>query len=256
MWERITFLPLINDHPECIRNVRTFGSGHFAFMRYIIAILVLVSAANIKAQLLDSIGLFLKEEPRVVVKADMRGSFISNRNVRIAGIKIGYEHAQRFQYGLGYSFLLTPVQKLREVPGQGLISTRLRIGYINAYVDYAFYQRGNWEVRMPVQLGVGSGSVIYKDLEGHKRKLLRTGLVIYEPAMTVQYRFLKYFALGGGIGFRFAIRTHQSLDEQITAPIYMFGLKVFFGEIWSKLKGTDQSWEPAVGERELYTVLP
>ncbi|MBP6311474.1 MAG: hypothetical protein WAR83_12425 [Flavobacteriales bacterium] len=208
-------------------------------MRYLIAILILVSALNIKAQLLDSIGLFLKEEPRLVVKADLRGSFISNRNVRIVGVKVGYEHGHRFQYGLGYSFLFTPVQQVREVPGQGAITTRLRIGYIAAYVDYAFYQRRNWEVRIPVQLGFGSGSVIYKDTEGRKRKLLRTGLIIYEPAMTVHYKFLKYFAIGGGLGFRLAIRTRDSLDEQITAPTYMFGLKVFFGDIWRAVQSSE-----------------
>jgi len=208
-------------------------------MRYIIAILVLASAPNIKAQLLDSIGLFLKEEPRIVVKADIRGSFISNRNVRIVGFKIGYEYAHRFQYGVGYSFLFTPVQQLREVPGQGLIDTRLRIEYIAGYVDYAFYQRRNWDVRIPVQLGFGSGSVIYKETDGRKRKLLRTGLIIYEPAMTVHYKFLKYFAIGGGIGFRLAIRTHDSLDEQITAPVYMFGLKVYFGDIWRSIQSAE-----------------
>lgn len=172
-----------------------------------------------------------------MAKLDMRGSFISNHQVRIAGIKVGLEHAKRFQYGIGYSFLFSPVRKDRYVDEDlGIRSTRLRLGYIAPYVDYAFFQRGQWEVRLPVQIGFGSGSVIYEDDQGRKRKLYRTGLFLYEPSMTVQYRFLKYFGVGLGWGYRLVIYTRSGLDERISAPIYMFGVKVFVGELWKDLK--------------------
>ena len=74
-----------------------------------------------------------------------------------------------------------------------------RFGYITPFFSYAFYQRGPWEVSIPVQLGFGSGSLVYDDLEGTTRTLDRT-FVFLEPAMTVQYRFLKYLAIGGGLG--------------------------------------------------------
>ena len=206
-------------------------------MRDLFLFLLLVLVLPAQAQLLDSIGYFKQQEPRFIAKLDMRGSFISNRNVRIAGIKIGFEHAQRFQYGIGYSFLLSPVKHDRYINSElGVRSTRLRFGYIAPYVDYAFYQRGHWEVRIPVQIGFGSGSIIYEDSNGRKRKLLRSGVVLYEPAMTVQYRFLKYFGIGAGWGFRLVMYTRSGLDERITAPVYTFGFKVFFGEIWKDLR--------------------
>src|SRR5690606_19269258 len=128
---------------------------------------------------------------------------------------------------IGYSFLFTPVERAAYLDGTGWTTLRLRLGYATTYVDYAFYQRGPWEVRLPVQVGLGAGSTIHRDAGGRKRRLQRTGLLIYEPAMTVQYRFLKYFAVGGGWGFRLVWQTGDRLDESLTAPIYTLGLRVF-----------------------------
>ncbi len=190
-----------------------------------------------RAQLLDSIALFVKDPPRPVVRLDMKGSFVSNQNVRMMGVKLGLEHARRFQYGVGYSFLFSPVERDRYVYGFGTWPTRLRMGYLHAYVDYAFYQRGPWEVRIPVQLGVGSGSVVYDDVAGRKQKLFRSGMIIYEPCMTVQYRFLKYFGVGAGWGYRLVMRTNHSLDERLTAPIYTMGLRIFFADLYRDYEG-------------------
>ncbi|MBK7384606.1 MAG: hypothetical protein IPP83_13690 [Flavobacteriales bacterium] len=199
-------------------------------MRSRLLLLLLLLPFSMSAQLLDSIGLFLQEPPRLVVRLDVRGSFISNSNVRFLGAKVGLQHARRFQYGVGYSFLITPVEQ--EVMVDGVTTTaRLRLGYVSPYVDYAFYQRGPWEVRLPVQIGIGSGSVVYDDAEGRTKHYARSMVFFYEPAMTVQYRFLKYFGIGAGWGFRLAIHSSNDLGEDLTAPIYILGLRIFPGEM-------------------------
>lgn len=204
-------------------------------MRCLVLFLALAGCLRSPAQLLDSIALFAAQEPRFVAKLDIRGSFIRNQNVRIMGAKVGLEHVGRFQYGIGYSFLFSPVQFPSMLDGVGATTLRLRIGYITPYVDYAFYQRGPWEVRLPVQIGIGGGSTIYRNADGRKQRYQRTGLLIYEPAMTVQYRFWKYFALGAGWGFRLVLQTGDNLGENLNAPIYSFGLRVFFGDLWRDL---------------------
>ena len=204
-----------------IRNGRSFAG----------AVLFLAFVGRAQGQLLDSIGLFLQEPKRFTALLDTRGSFISNQNVRLIGVKVGFEHGGRVRYGIGYSFLLTPVEREREVEGVGMVTTRLRLGYVTPYFSYAFYQRGHWEVSIPVQLGIGGGSLVYDDDEGHKQKLKKAFVFLYEPAMTVQYRFWNYFAVGGGWGFRLAV-TNAQLDEGLNAPIYLFGVKVFLGDLF------------------------
>jgi hypothetical protein len=200
-------------------------------------LLVLLVPAGAQGQLLDSISYFLKQDRQFVAKLDGRGSFVRNENVRIFGLKAGYEHGGRFQYGIGWSMLLTPVERLQFLEGPGLVVTRLRMWYINPYVDYAFYQRGPWEIRLPVQICLGRGTLSSHDISGRRVPLRRTGLILYEPAMTVQYRFLRYLAVGGGWGFRLAIHTRPGLGENLSAPIYTFGLRVFFGDLWEDVRG-------------------
>lgn len=206
-------------------------------MRPLLLLSCFVTCFGAHAQLLDSLHLFLGRPAKPVFKLDTRGSFISNRAVRMFGVKVGLEHAGRVQYGIGYSFLLSPVDRELYVEGAGTVATHLRFGYVTPYFEYAFYQRGPWEVRIPVQFGIGGGSLIYRDADGRKQRVRRTGVFLYEPAMTVQYRFLKYFGVGAGWGFRLVF-SGADLGEDLTAPIYLFGLKVFFGDILRDYRAT------------------
>ncbi len=207
-----------------------------AGMRYVLGLLIMIFGTTCPAQLLDSIGLFLQQERKFVAKLDMRNSFVRNSNVSIFGVKLGFEHAGRFQYGIGYSMLLTPVTHKPILEGIGEVETRLRMGYVSAYVDHAFFKRGRWEIRLPVQLGIGRGSVSYRSAEGSRQILQRSVLIIYEPAMTVQYRLMRYLGISGGWGFRLAIHTTSGLGENLTAPIYTLGLRVFFAEVWDDIR--------------------
>lgn len=211
----------------------------FAAMRLMLLPLALLLWQGACGQLLDSIGIFLEEPARIVVKADVRGGFISNRSVRFVGVKAGFDHGKRFQYGIGYSLLFP--SEAREVTVDGQVRAgRLRMGYVAPYVDYAFYQRGPWEARIPVQIGFGAGSLGYFDAQGRRITTARSGLILYEPAMTIQYRFLRYFGVGAGWGFRIVIQTGQDLGERLTAPVYIFGLRVFLGDIWRDMQGAGE----------------
>ena len=208
-------------------------------LRGSLTFLLLAMCLTLQAQLVDSIRHDLQQKPTLVVKLDGHGSFISNETVNFIGFKIGREHAGRVQYGIGYSFLLTPVEHEQVVEGEGMVTTRLRLGYVTPYFDYAFYQKGPWELRLPVQFGIGSGSVVYDGTDGNSHTLKRGLIFLYEPCMTVQYRFLKYFAIGGGWGFRLVLSSSVKLNDGLTAPIYTYGLRVFFGDLWKDVMGKE-----------------
>lgn len=210
-------------------------------MRAQIVLVLLFLPMVAGAQLLDSIGLFLHEPPRIAFALDSRGSFISNQNVRLLGVKVGLEHGRRVRYGIGYSFLGTRLEREEVVVEDGVertVTARVRLGYITPFFSYTFYQRGPWEVNIPVQVGIGGGSLVYDDLEGRTQQLKKAFVFLYEPAMTVQYRFLRYLGVGGGLGYRLAF-TNASLDESLNAPVYIIGVKVFFGDLYRDVVGED-----------------
>ena len=197
---------------------------------------LLAAARGASGQLLDSIGLFLQEPPRFIARIDARGGFISNRSVRFIGVKAGLEHGRRFQYGLGYSLLYPEEGRQVEVEGR-MESGTLRMGYAAPYAEYAFFRRGAWEARIPLQVGFGRGSLSIHDAQGRRRTVVRTGLILYEPSMTIQYRFLRYFAASAGWGFRLVAQTRADLGERLSAPVYHIGLRVFLGDLWRDARG-------------------
>lgn len=215
------------------RTVRTFPFSESLRSLALACLLSVVVPAN--AQLLDSLGLFAQQSPRFIAKLDSRGSFINNGSVRLMGVKVGLEHAGRFQYGVGYTFLTTRVERPWTMGGGEVLPVRLRLGYVGPYAEYAFFQRGHWEVRIPVQLGFGGGSLVLDGPDGHRQQVRRAFIFLYEPAMTVQYRFLRYFGISAGWGYRLVF-TNADLEERLTAPIYILGLKVFFGDLWKDLR--------------------
>lgn len=196
---------------------------------------VMGCAFSLQAQLLDSLSLFSRQRPRVVAKLDTRGSFISNANVRMMGFKVGLEHAGRFQYGIGYSFLSSRVEWGRTVAGVPKVPVRLTLRQLTPYVEYAFFRRGPWEARIPVQFGLGEATLVRADGDGGNRTLESAFVLFYEPAMSVQYRFLRYFGLSVGWGFRLQL-VRTDLDASLSAPVYLLGLKVFMGDLWTDLK--------------------
>ena len=53
----------------------------------------------------------------------------------------------------------------------------------------------------------------------------------YEPAITFQYRLLKYFGAGFGIGYRLMVVPNQQLNEKFTSPVYIFKTRIYFQDI-------------------------
>lgn len=208
-------------------------------LRLLLPAMLLGLSPAAKAQLLDTIGGFLSQRPKVLLTLDSRGSFISNRNVSFWGAKVGLEHAGRVRYGLGYSLLATHVDgapQADDLDPEGRLPTRFRMGYVSPFFSFTFFKRGHWEAAIPVQVGLGSGSVSRTDEAGKRHTLAKGFVFLYEPCMTVQYRFLRYFAVGLGWGYRLVF-TPAELGQRLTAPIYLYGIKVYLGELVRDLQG-------------------
>lgn len=203
---------------------------HFAII--FCTLICCVFAVGAKAQLLDSIALSLKEKPRFLLKMDNRGSFISTRSASLWGVKVGVEHNKRVQYGIGYSWLMKRITRQAEIAGVP-VDYRLRFGYITPFFEYSFYRHNKWEVSIPVQVGVGKASYILKE-DGNKFRIHASWVFLYEPAMTVEYRLLKFFGLGLGIGYRLAVKTNKDMEEGLSAPTYMLKMKLYLPKLGKK----------------------
>lgn len=191
---------------------------------------IIAKAQSFEQELRDAV----KTSPKFEYRMDSRHSFINQKGVKTAGIKMGVQFADKLSFGLGYNQLWSPLQNEINVNG---IETKVSLGFsnISPYVEYVFFRDNKWELSIPVQLGFGRS--FYKNESGLGKKHLRAEFVLsYEPAITVQYRVFKYFGAGLGIGYRFMVISNNQLEEKFTSPVYIFKTTIYFQDILRDLK--------------------
>jgi hypothetical protein len=197
-------------------------------MQKIITIFIfLMSFSTVNAQLFDSIKTSFDYKPKLLVKMDARNSFVTASYAKVKGVKVGLSYHKIFKFGVGYSWMKTDFY-----PERFLDSTNLRFAYVNTFLEYTFFQTEHWQFEIPVQMGLGR--ISYKDTDGEL--LQKQWVPIWEPAMTFEYLFLKYFGVGVGAGYRLVIKPKTPIAEQFTSPIYILKFKVYFGDIYKDVK--------------------
>lgn len=195
---------------------------------FILVVSVFIFSSKSSAQLFDSIQHSFQYQPKFLLKLDARNSFITNQYAKTQGVKVGLNFNKTTSLGIGYHWMNK--RKLKTTLPE-MDSAYLKFGYGVAFFEYAFYKSKHWNAEIPVQIGIGRAS--YSNIE-NTQEVGKTWMILYEPAMTIEYRFLRYFGIGGGIGFRLAVKTNQQVKESFTAPEYIFRFKIYFGDIYKE----------------------
>jgi len=176
----------------------------------------------------------IHEKPRIEARFDSRTSFINQTGVRVSGFKLGIQFDNKLSFGLGYNYLGSRVRRELEVD-RNIYYVRLRFNVVSPYLEYIFYQDERWELSIPLQFGFGKSYYSNENDIGPNR-FKSDFVATYEPAITFQYRFLKYFGAGMGIGYRLMIIPNRGVEENFTSPVYIFKLKLYFQDILTDIK--------------------
>lgn len=213
----------------------------FVFKRINIFLLVLFCCCvfEIKAQpTLDTIRGCLKQKPQIFGKLDSRNSFISNSQAKILGIKLGLNYANRLHFGIGYNQLYRPANDFDKqvfvTNSTNIIDSltaKLRLYYFSTHLEYTYYQNQHWQLSIPLQFGFGKTYYQY-NLFGKKKEFESTPVFIYEPAVSIEYKFVKWAGIGADVGFRFIVTDYRRLNQKFNSPTYAFKLLVYYNEIY------------------------
>lgn len=203
--------------------------------RYLFLICCVFAIMPASAQVEEDLSQALNTPPNPFVRFDSKNSFISTYDVRIWGLNLGMNHNDVFKYGIGFYSLQSAIyQNFLYTDYQGAehkVESRLHYDYFGVFGEYVFYSTKHWEASLPLQVGLGntrfSGTLADSSLQFSKQFIMQ-----YEAALTGHYRFLRYFALGGGIGYRIMIIPNSDMDLQLTSPIYIMKLKFFLGDVY------------------------
>jgi len=199
---------------------------------FFVALVLLLAAERVNAQrvnLSDSLYQVLQGSTTFVLKLDTRNSFVTGRSAQIWGVKTGVSFQKRLNLGVYFSWLRSRIEVPRTNDSEAPLD-RLKFFSFGVFAEYSFYRKGPWEATIPVQLGLGKTYLS----DPARNRYMEGSVMVYEPAMIVEYKILKLIAVGGGIGYRLMLIENNELGKRFTSPFYMVRLRLL-PEEWVRL---------------------
>jgi hypothetical protein len=190
---------------------------------------------GLKAQGLNAPGELphaFKQSPKILVGLDSRRSFISNRDVKIMGLRVGLDFEKHARVGFGIYTLASPFSRTFIRPNQlGILDTlqcQLEFAYMTAYFEYVVLTTKHWEVSVPLHLGIGDvGFTLLPDPP--------KAFLLGEMSVQASYKIVPFLGLAGGFGYRQIFLGGYLIRENFDAPIYSFGIKFWTGYLIEKV---------------------
>jgi hypothetical protein len=216
-------------HKKVRNSLRTF------FMTRILVFLAVLSAffGSMKgnAQLRDSLSSALHLKPSFYGSYGSQYSFVSNRFATVSNLRAGIDFGGVVKFGIGYNWLTRDYPEFNKEFNDRTQYTRFHMNYFSLFGEYAFYRTYRWEATIPAQVGFGLAHYSF-DVNGTRKHQPKKFFAVYEPLMTIQYRFLRYLGIGCGIGYRLIIINRTVITEQLFSPVMVIKSKVFLGDLW------------------------
>lgn len=211
-------------------------------MRTLLVFLLLIplySSAQKKVVFEDEFKKSFHTKPKLDIKLDNRFSFIRNNDVRTVGVKVGLNFNRKFKLGIGINQMFLPVEKKYLTEEGVLLPVELEYFYFSPYFEYVYFNSKKWEFSLSTQLGIGGASYQYINDENKKEKLVESTILSYEPAMLIDYKIIRWFGIGTGVGYRWVYYQSPGIKEEFSAPEYVVKLKIYLGEIVRTLTGKE-----------------
>jgi len=206
-------------------------------------LLFLVSFLSVRSQpAIDTIKHSMKQKPVLFGNIGTRNSFINNNRVGVLGVQLGLNYANNVFVGIGYNQLYSSSSvfdkqlffRNRNVTNSTIAT--LQMAYFSIWAEYVYYRNHKWQLSIPLQMGMGQGYYKYT-LNNETKKIDENFIFVYEPAVSVEYKVIKWLGVGTDIGFRFIVTNYTHLNEKLNSPTYAFKLLIYYNEIYKSLKG-------------------
>jgi hypothetical protein len=204
---------------------------------------VIVSFSSLRSQpAIDTIKYSIQQKPAIFGKLGTRNSFINNNRAQVVGIQIGLNYANNVRVGIGYNQLYASSsvfdRQLFFKNNNGVTvsaNANLQLAYFSVWAEYVYYRNHKWQFSLPFQLGVGSAYYKYTD-NNETKKVDKNLIFVYEPAVSVEYKIIKWLGLGTDVGFRFIATDYKQINQKLNSPTYAFKLLIYYNEIYKSVK--------------------
>ncbi len=169
---------------------------------------------------------------------DAYNSFVSNKGANTFGYKAGLELNNRIKMGIGYYKLISNIVRPDSVGQHNntLPNKQLEMYYVPALFEYIFYNKDPWQVSIPINIGFGKSYFwYYKNTALERGQLDKQTVAVLTVNLDGQYKIIKWFGVGAGLGFRVMLKDNNNINENFNSVIYSLRLRLFVDEIYKSL---------------------
>lgn len=222
---------------------------HSCFMRrcfYTLVLLVLGSV--LQAQVIDSLAQALRKRPGLTGGFSTKWTFIDGFTSPIYTGRIGLNYDHWVRMGLGFSQLkLSPYesgadnrpfyidQPVIDASGEHVVPARLNLFYGILFAEVIYHRTRRWQFSSQIILGAGSSDYRYT-WTGEKFRVNRHFILLYEPAISGQYKVFPWFGAGIDVGYRLMIINNPEIGSRFNSPVYDLKMIIFWGELFKLVR--------------------
>jgi hypothetical protein len=223
---------------------RSFRKGASAFFFVCFLAVGMLSSVEASAQMFDSISHAFCKKPRLIGGFATKTTFIDGFRSPIFTARVGLEFNKTVRVGAGISWLqLSPpragkdntpfyiAETFSDASGAHTVYPALEFRYANVFFEYVYYRSGKWQFSVPLQIGAGGSEYKY-NYNGENKVQDRHWILLYEPAVSGQYKIVKWFGVGLDVGLRVMAVTNKNIGYKFNSPVYDIKAIIFWGELY------------------------
>lgn len=203
------------------------------FRFFIVAMLLYPAYAKSQHRVLDSIKYDYQHKRRFIIGFDGKRSFIGDLNIKVFGLRGGYEYNGRTSILVGIYNTTDKIKNIdssSNIPGSPKVyKSSVGLGYISGILEYRFYKDKKWELSVPMQLGIGAGRLNYYRNDTLISKKAPIVLPI-ELGFNANYNIKWWLTITGGIGTRVSL-----VNTQFNGAFYSLGIQLNTEAIYRRL---------------------
>jgi hypothetical protein len=164
------------------------------------------------------------------VLSDLTQFFLKSTPVTVYGAAAGVEFRNAHQYTLGfYGLTKNGGRRLANI-ASNTINERWNLNFLNVGYTYTFFDKGKFECRIPLDIGIGKGRISAED-QNKNIVIWREGWIVpFQFGFLLDYELTRWVGISSSVGYRKTIKG-SIFKRNFDSPYYTFGLSFYFGNI-------------------------
>jgi hypothetical protein len=202
-------------------------------------------------QILDSIRASFHAKPKLTGGFATKTSFIDGFSSPVFSAHAGVDFNNHIRFGAGISWLKLSGYK----PGRNnspfyldkimydsagnisdTVHPALSFVYGHLIAEYIFFRTEKWQFGIPLKAGIGNSKYRYS-YSGKEFTESKHFIMLYEPAVAGNYKFLRWLGAGIEAGYRLMLVNNKAIGSSFNSPVYDAKVIIFWGELYRNVFG-------------------